>query len=344
MCEFNVNDLLTLYLENNKTMIYINGKKFLQCMRLAINKKVDEIEDLLTLDSIDDITDNLEKDPHTIPPEVEFWGHCSNLQVWYENNYDTRMIHSSLAFPLLKKLADEGDLIAKRVFKEEIVKRLESGNDNTKKFLISKEYIKYLNREDLLFILLNYSDAEVIYELEKDFEITFNIRYKAKVPLPNSISIENKNVIGVDYGGIIISKNIEMYFSYLIRLKNLRTLMITNSDLTHIPHEIGELKNLEYLNLWNNQIREIPSSIGKLSKLKKLILRGNQIKRVPLIIVGLFELEELNLSRNKIKEIPDSIGTLKYLKELYLEGNPIKFIPDSIKNKKDMLIITKRAS
>jgi hypothetical protein len=44
-----------------------------------------------------------------IPPEIRFWAHCSNLETWGENNYDTRLIHSNLAFPLLKKLTEAGD-------------------------------------------------------------------------------------------------------------------------------------------------------------------------------------------------------------------------------------------
>ena len=35
-----------------------------------------------------------------ITPKQEFWAHCSNLQTWNENYYDTRLIHTNLAFPL----------------------------------------------------------------------------------------------------------------------------------------------------------------------------------------------------------------------------------------------------
>ncbi len=235
MSVFKINELLTLRLENNETNIYVKGKKFLQCKYLLVKKKLDELEDLLTLDSVDDMVNDLdhilEKKPNEIPPETEFWGHCSNLQVWYESNYDTRMIHSNLAFPLLKKLCDAGDVIAEQVFKEEIVKRLESGNDNVIKFLIEEEYINYLNREDALFFILNYSDAEVIYELEREIGITFNITYKTDVLLPNSMLIEDKNIVGIDYGGCEISEKIEKIFDDLIRLENLRSLNITNSDL-----------------------------------------------------------------------------------------------------------------
>lgn len=62
-----------------------------------------------------------------ITPEEEFWGHCSNLQAWVENNYDTRLLHSNIAFPLLKKLTEAGDPNTNKVFKEEIARRFESG-------------------------------------------------------------------------------------------------------------------------------------------------------------------------------------------------------------------------
>ncbi|MFX1237046.1 MAG: hypothetical protein ACFFAS_03805 [Promethearchaeota archaeon] len=50
-----------------------------------------------------------------IPPETEFLVHCSNLQAWVEHGYDARLIHSNLAFPLLKRLCEVGDPQAKRM-------------------------------------------------------------------------------------------------------------------------------------------------------------------------------------------------------------------------------------
>ncbi len=159
MQEFKVNDFLTLKLESNKTIIYVKGKQFQQCMYLLINKKLDELEDLMILDSVDDMVYNLdhslEKNHDKIPPEVEFWGHCSNLQVWYESDYDTRKIHSNLAFPLLKELSDAGDVIAKRVFKEEIVKRIESGNINTIQYLLAEYYLNFLLINEIEILLLH---------------------------------------------------------------------------------------------------------------------------------------------------------------------------------------------
>ena len=53
-----------------------------------------------------------------------------NLQTWAENGYDTRILHSTLAFPLLKRLTEVGDLIAKNKLKEEIAIRYFYGMKN----------------------------------------------------------------------------------------------------------------------------------------------------------------------------------------------------------------------
>ena len=109
--EFSINDKLVLKLEKNKTMIYVTGKPFRQCKYLLLNIPVEEITTLDELDSIDKISETLDhtlepvnkaSSVNEIPPEVEFWGHCSNLHVWYENDYKTEILHSNLAFHLLK--------------------------------------------------------------------------------------------------------------------------------------------------------------------------------------------------------------------------------------------------
>ena len=138
--EFKVNDYITLKLEwvgvgqELETTIYVADKWFRQCKFLLLNIPVDEISSLDEIDSIDEAAAKLDRSQERnkffrreISPEVEFWGHCSNLQMWMENNYDTRLLHSNLAFPLLKRLTDVGDPIAKRVFREEIAKRLGQG-------------------------------------------------------------------------------------------------------------------------------------------------------------------------------------------------------------------------
>ena len=115
--EFKVNDYITLKLNQGKTDIYINGENFKQCKRLVINIPLDDIKEYDSISSIDEaaifnatIYKGKGKESSVqhiqISPETEFWAHCSNLQAWAENNYDTRLLHSNLVFHLLKKLAE----------------------------------------------------------------------------------------------------------------------------------------------------------------------------------------------------------------------------------------------
>ncbi len=128
------------------------------------------IEDFSSVDEeIEKLDRSLEQEEtyEIIPPETEFWAHCSNLQVWAENSYDTRLLHSNLAFPLLNKLSDEGDSLAKVKFKEEIAKRLESGVPSIINFLKENEYLQYLSKEELFYAILNSEDAEILLKLEQ---------------------------------------------------------------------------------------------------------------------------------------------------------------------------------
>ena len=151
--EYQINKYLKLKLEYGKTNIYVNDQKFRQCKYLLFNIPTQKIEQYDEIESIDEAAEKLsgrmEGDGYYIPSETEFWGRCSNLQAWYENNYDTRILHRNLAFPLLKKLADAGDDLAKRVFKEEIALRLESGYPSVVGYLINQGYMKYLCEDEL---------------------------------------------------------------------------------------------------------------------------------------------------------------------------------------------------
>ena len=87
--EFNVSEHLSLKLINDKTLIYVDNKLYLTCKRLVIN--ISDIEDFNDLASMDEIVEKRRfSDGRSvfIPPRIEFWGHCSNLQVWVESGYN----------------------------------------------------------------------------------------------------------------------------------------------------------------------------------------------------------------------------------------------------------------
>ncbi len=180
MNEFKINDLLKLKLETGKTIIYIKDKRVIQCKYLLINDPVNFSDESLsqpeknpqniTLDEqVERLDRSLELDTeneYEIPPEAEFWAHSSNLQAWYENNYDTEILHSNLAFPLLRKLSKAGDKVAKEIFNKEIKKRFRRGNLNVMTFLVKEGYLEHLDIEDH-DKLYQELDFEILKELQK---------------------------------------------------------------------------------------------------------------------------------------------------------------------------------
>ncbi|MBD3339737.1 MAG: hypothetical protein GF353_11550, partial [Candidatus Lokiarchaeota archaeon] len=161
---FRINNFITLRLISNKTVIFIKGKPFRNCKYLLLNISMDKVERFDDINSIDEAAEKLSntmehnnnrkyKKKIGLDPLTEFWGHCSNLQAWAENGYNTRILHRNLAFPLLKKLTEAGDPRAQKIFKEEIVERLFTGNKTVRTYLLNQSFISYLNRDDLRFLI-----------------------------------------------------------------------------------------------------------------------------------------------------------------------------------------------
>ncbi len=151
---FKVNEYITLRLENNNIRIYVKDKPINLRNRLLIYPVLGILPE--NIKSIDQIEENYKTSPilpgfnpfiiNSVPitKAEEFWGICSNLQFWAEQNYNTLYLHRNIAFPLLKKLTEEGDNRAKEVFKEEVFKRYISGTISVKKFLKYGGYMKLL--------------------------------------------------------------------------------------------------------------------------------------------------------------------------------------------------------
>jgi len=159
---FKINDFLSLRFLLGKTHICVRDEIFSQCKYLLIEIPNKQISNYKHVNSIDEASElyskRHEKDPSLLEPKTEFWGHCSNLQAWYENDYDTRILHSNLAFPLLKKLTEAGDPLAEKVFKEEIISRLESEYFPIFQYLTSNGYLDFFKKEELKIISKNLSE------------------------------------------------------------------------------------------------------------------------------------------------------------------------------------------
>lgn len=308
MSEFQVNKYLTLRKENEGTVIYVGGQRFRQCKYLLLDIPINNLQSINQVESIDEAIEGLDRTQEIeLPLNIEFWGHCSNLQVWAENNYDSRLLHRGLAFPLLKRLTEVGDPVARDVFKKEIIDRLKDNNVNMINWFFEENYLNLFSEYELRNLLLDANDYNNIFLLEDCLGEDFHI----------SIDINNhfRNVYVPNHGKIIEIK---------ISLRR-----ETNAFL-EVPECIGEFQHLKVLELQQNSFEALPDSIGNLKALSTLILSANNFKELPRSIGKLKNLKELYLDYNNLKYLPDSIGTLNSLEYLDLGNNFILELPDSI--------------
>ncbi len=191
--EFVINKYLTVKLIEDKTYIYASKREFIQCKYLLMNIDLDNFEAYNHFHSIDEAAPHLNSSLEgsvnmtpKIPPETEFWGHCSNLQAWAENQYNTNLLHSNISFPLLKKLTNLGDPMAKKVFKEEIVARFINGFPSVVSYLTHRNYLNFLNNEEIETLLHSTSDIftksqiALHYAINHNFIKALEIFYKLK--------------------------------------------------------------------------------------------------------------------------------------------------------------------
>lgn len=214
MVEFNINKYIKLKLEENKTTIYILNKRFKQCKYLFLLNPIIK-KKYLEINSIDEAKHQLRTELEKkikpqelgITPIQEFWGHSSNLQAWAENNYDTRLLHSKLAFPLLKTLVEAGDIKAKKVFKEEIAKRMISGYPNVLNYLINENYLEFLDKEELDFVFDEIDYKAILNQrVEKSFRLLDKLirlgANNARIILKEEI----KKKLIIEFSSILIRK------------------------------------------------------------------------------------------------------------------------------------------
>lgn len=334
--EFVINEFLSLKLESDITVIYVTEEPFQQCKFLLLEIPVKDITSLDYVKSIDEAAQELSRSlepsdefPRVdqIPPETEFWGHCSNLQAWYENDYNTRLLHSNLAFPLLKKLTEAGDLLARKVFKDEIAKRYNSGIENVRKFLEKGNYLRFLTKEEFYSLIDTGNEYETLKVLEGMLDVK---RYQ--------VDIRNGHVIKLSIGGRKLKELPEI----ITQFKYLEILNVAGNFLDAFPDWIGGFKNLKMLrfnSIKSDKLVTLPDTFGNLSSLEELVGYNNELRRLPDSFGSLKSLKRVDLHKNKLEELPVSIGNLSNLEELDLKSNSIRFLPESIGNLKSLEIL-----
>lgn len=358
--EFKINDYLKLKLENRRTFIYVNNRRFRQCMYLLLNIPVDRIEDSDEIKSIDEaaakLDRSMERGHRIISPKTEFWGHCSNIQAWVDNEYNTRILHRNLAFPLLKALADAGDPMAKKKFKEEIAIRYATGHPTVIRFLTQNGYLYYLSEDEFESMLIDIDFPSIDEYTRKVTPLLSNLKDSDSIGKIKMITTRFSNRFRFKYKYLILLKVVEkvpdplrqnfveiLYSKYknnrsfpLLKFMNKAYNNFENLDVRLITyHEklIGIILNAK-INIKNKMvedIREIKGIEENADVIEEIDLSNNRISKIN-GLKKLKNLKRLYLKNNYIEKI-EGLEDLENLELLDLSGNVnIQEIPDSLNN------------
>jgi tetratricopeptide (TPR) repeat protein len=125
--------------EDKRVRVLVDGKPFLYCSFLiaavnASNGEISSIDDLASVDGARRLAGKSVRDLLSVEEEV--LAHASNIQAWAENGYNTRLLHSNIAFPLLRALVTAGDAKARRVLDVELTERMRDGSDTTRRAIL----------------------------------------------------------------------------------------------------------------------------------------------------------------------------------------------------------------
>ena len=268
--EFGINKYLVVKLEGKKTNIYVGGEFFRNCAYIL----ADIPQNLDNIDSIDNLV-AIESDIK-ISPDEEFWGHCSNLQLWYEYNYDTRLLKSNISFPLLKELSKAGDDLAKSRFIEEIKNRLKSGNPNVVTFLLNNNYDEFLDDEEFIKIMLNDQNLKTLRLLNHALKVNFNEK---------ALLLPEEPEIDIPIYDEWAERNPFHFWSegkratFACRKGEVVKLYISRfPEFIELPQIISDFSGLEELYLEDNNLKKIPDWITLLRNLKLLYIYDENLE------------------------------------------------------------------
>ncbi|MHA1146818.1 MAG: WD40 repeat domain-containing protein [Promethearchaeota archaeon] len=278
MREFEINKFLKLKLENDITNIYVKDDLFSKCKFLLLNVPNYKIATIRESYSIDDASDQYSDDLEVrktprelgLSPEEEFQGHCSNLQAWAESGYSVWLLHSNLAFPLLKRLTEAGDLQAEKVFKNEVARRFLSSHASVINYLIEEGYFEFLKREEFVSLLEHIDFKKIDVQDFIEGIIDF-YKYKHGVKFSQQILSEfPRKIMGEKYYFYLPllkqltfegNSNAEkLFFDEIIRNLNFNDPLITNflkkegylEYLNKEEHHIKQLNEISYPKLLYN--------------------------------------------------------------------------------------------
>ncbi|XP_068312777.1 putative disease resistance protein RGA3 [Pyrus communis] len=202
------------------------------------------------------------------------------------------------------------DNLVARSFFQDLEKDSVSGKiTGCKMHDIVHDFVQSLTKDECLV-----TDADVANEIEglgekvRHLTFTFWSKHGESLPLPPSNAYDNcKNLRSLSCFG---SSSGKIASNFILQLKCVRTLNLSDCGISEVPKEIGELIHLRHIDLsWNHNLKILPDSICELYNLYTLSL------------TGCWSLEKL----------PDNMGKLISLKHLYVEAcHMLEYLPKGI--------------
>jgi len=113
-------------------------------------------------------------------------------------------------------------------------------------------------------------------------------------------------------------------WDWMKQLIHIRTLDLSNQDLTQITKSIVLAENVTHLFLQYNQLEILPETLGYLSNLEDLKCEGNKLKEIPETMRDCKKLRSFNVSANKLICLPDFLPNIPELRYFYCSDNNIK--------------------
>lgn len=227
-----------------------------------------------------------------------------------------------MAFPLLKRLTELGDIKAKRIFKEEIAKRFSSGHQAMSEYLYKEGYLQSFNTIELESLIQDCFNKKFFKILTQKIILD---KIKEQFPAANELRyfIEDDKIIELTISRKphrIIKDSKDIFCLQL--LTDLKILSLSNFENVNLCDFEG-FKCLERLKIMLCHVTEIKCLNG-FNKLESLELNHNNIKEIE-GLENLDKLETLSLISNKI-EVIKNLDELRNLKELNLADNKIQVL------------------
>ncbi|KAA0186986.1 hypothetical protein HAZT_HAZT003028 [Hyalella azteca] len=132
---------------------------------------------------------------------------------------------------------------------------------------------------------------------------------------------------------LFLNHNIILSVPYeIVFFHKLKSLDLSNNNLSHINDFILHLPELQSLHLKNNNLDSygLPKELAVLSKLREINLSGNQLTTVPPQLFEVSSLKYLYLGNNNISEVQPEIKALQNLQVLHLGSNNLTMVPEEL--------------